>query len=59
VDLFLIRHADAVPMGEGGITADESRPLTKKGEEQASRLASGFRAKGIHLNVVINCPLFS
>jgi len=57
VDLFLIRHADAVPLGEGGITADESRPLTKKGEEQASRLASGFRAKGIHLNVVLTSPL--
>jgi phosphohistidine phosphatase SixA len=41
VDLYLIRHADAVPLGEGGISGDESRPLTKRGEEQASRLHSG------------------
>jgi phosphohistidine phosphatase len=57
VDLYLIRHADAAPLGEGGITRDEDRPLTKKGEEQAKRLAPGFRAQGIHLDVVLTSPL--
>jgi phosphohistidine phosphatase len=57
VDLYLIRHADAVPLGEAGISADESRPLTKNGEEQAGRLAPGLRAKGIHLDVVLTSPL--
>jgi phosphohistidine phosphatase len=56
VDLYLIRHADAEPLG-AGITSDENRPLTPKGEEQARRLASGFRAKGIRLDMVLTSPL--
>ena len=46
VELYLIRHADAAPVGEGGVVDDEARPLTTKGEEQGRRLGSGFRAKG-------------
>jgi len=57
VDVYLIRHADAAPLGEWGVTRDEDRPLTKKGEEQARALASGFRAKGIHLGMVLTSPL--
>jgi len=57
VDLYLIRHADAAPLGEGGVTEDENRPLTKKGEEQAKRLASGFQAKGIRVGIVLTSPL--
>jgi phosphohistidine phosphatase len=57
VDLYLIRHAEAAPLGEGGVTNDESRPLTNKGEEQARQLASGFRGRGIHLGLVLTSPL--
>ena len=34
MDLYLIRHAEAAPLGEGGITSDEDRPLTEQGHEQ-------------------------
>jgi phosphohistidine phosphatase len=57
VDLYLVRHADAVPLGECGVTEDESRPLTKKGEEQARRLTSGFHAQAIQLDLVLASPL--
>jgi phosphohistidine phosphatase len=57
VDLYLIRHAEAAPLGEEGVTNDESRPLTGKGEEQARQLALGFRARGIHLGLVLTSPL--
>jgi len=53
----LIRHADEAPLGEGGVTEDADRPLTKKGQEQARRLASGFHAKGIRLGMVLTSPL--
>jgi phosphohistidine phosphatase len=57
VDLYLIRHAEAAPLGEGGVSNDESRPLTAKGEEQARQVASGFRTRNIHLGLVLTSPL--
>jgi phosphohistidine phosphatase len=57
VDLYLIRHADAAPLGEGGVSRDEDRPLTDRGREQARRLPSGFRARGIQLGLVLSSPL--
>jgi phosphohistidine phosphatase len=57
VDLYLIRHADAAPLGEGGVSRDEDRPLTEKGRGQARRLPSGFRARGIQLGMVLTSPL--
>jgi phosphohistidine phosphatase len=57
VDLYLIRHADAAPLGEAGITTDEARPLTHKGEEQAKRLGSGLPTKGVRLGIILTSPL--
>jgi phosphohistidine phosphatase len=57
VDLYLIRHADAVPLGEGGFTEDADRPLTETGQEQAKQLAIGLRQKGVHLSMVLTSPL--
>ena len=57
MDIYLIRHADAAPLGEAGVTNDEDRPLTRKGEEQARRLASGFHGKGIRPGMVLTSPL--
>jgi phosphohistidine phosphatase len=57
MDLYLIRHADAAPLGEGGITQDEVRPLTEKGQEQARLLSSGLNGRGIGLRMVLTSPL--
>ena len=57
MDLYLIRHADAAPSGEGGVTRDEVRPLTAKGQEQAKQLASALAAKGIRPGMVLTSPL--
>jgi phosphohistidine phosphatase len=56
MDLYLIRHADAVPRGTAGY-ADEDRPLTDLGHEQARRLGSMFRQRKLTLNSVITSPL--
>ena len=55
--LYVIRHADAVPLGEQGIQHDEQRPLTPKGEAQAEALARALGRLGIHLDALLTSPL--
>jgi phosphohistidine phosphatase len=57
VELYLIRHAEAAPEGEGGVTEDADRPLTAKGEEQARRMGKGIERKGLRPDVVVASPL--
>ena len=56
MDIYLIRHADAVPRGTPGFD-DESRPLTEQGQEQARQLGEMFRERKLHLDSVISSPL--
>ena len=55
--LYVIRHADAVPLGERGIQHDEQRPLTPKGEAQAEALARAFARLGVRLDALLTSPL--
>jgi phosphohistidine phosphatase len=55
--IYLIRHADASPLGEWGVTRDEERPLSKAGEEQSRMLGAELHKKGITLNAVVTSPL--
>jgi phosphohistidine phosphatase len=55
--LYLIRHADAVPLGEQGIQHDEQRPLTSKGEAQAEALAQAIGRLGVRLDALLTSPL--
>ncbi len=57
MDLYLIRHAEAAPAGEGGVTRDEDRPLTPRGIERAHALADAFRREGIELAALVTSPL--
>lgn len=57
MELYLIRHADAIPLGENGITEDEQRPLTPKGEQQADAMGKLFKARGIGFDRIISSPL--
>jgi len=57
VELYLIRHADALALGEHGITSDEERPLSEKGESQAEAAAKAFQARGIELDRLCTSPL--
>jgi phosphohistidine phosphatase len=56
VELYLIRHADAVPVGERGVTTDEDRPLSEKGEAQAEAAAKALAQRGITLDVIYASP---
>ena len=57
VDLYLICHAEAVPLGPDGPSNDFDRPLTEAGRSQAGRLATTFEAKGVRVGRLVSSPL--
>jgi phosphohistidine phosphatase len=57
MDLYLIRHAEAVPLGEGGISDDADRPLTEQGHEQTRLVAEGLQKHGVRLGRLVSSPL--
>lgn len=57
MDLYLIRHAEALALGERGITNDEERPLSEEGEAQAEAAAKAMKKRGILLDKLYTSPL--
>ena len=57
MELYLIRHADAVPLGEDGIEDDEDRPLSAVGLAQCSPLAAALQRQGVRLEAIVSSPL--
>ncbi len=57
MDLYLIRHADALALGERGNTQDTERPLSEKGCTQSKALGTWFQKKGIALDQIFVSPL--
>jgi len=57
VELYLVRHAEAVTLGEKGINTDEERSLTEDGEKQARLVGQALRQHGITLDKVVTSPL--
>src|ERR1700739_1145060 len=55
--VYLIRHAEAVTLGEQGIKQDEDRPLTAHGFEQGSTLAKVLVRMGVSMSVLYTSPL--
>ena len=57
MDLYIIRHAEAQPLGEGGIQEDAERPLTGEGQAQCERLAAALERQGVKLERIVTSPL--
>lgn len=57
MDLYIIRHADAQPVGEGGSTDDAERPLTTAGQAQCGPVAAALRRQGVTLERIVTSPL--
>src|ERR1043166_8620613 len=57
VELYLIRHAHALALGERGITNDEDRPLSEEGEAQAVAAAKALAQRGVVLDKLYTSPL--
>jgi phosphohistidine phosphatase len=57
MEFYLIRHADARPLGDGGIQDDAERPLSDLGLAQCEPLAKALVKRGVHLDQVVSSPL--
>jgi phosphohistidine phosphatase len=57
MEIYLIRHADAVALGENNVQSDEDRPLTAVGEQQAKAVAAGLQRKGVAVQLILTSPL--
>jgi phosphohistidine phosphatase len=57
MNLLLIRHADALPLADGGTNADEDRPLSALGHSQCAPLARALERLGIRPEVIVTSPL--
>ena len=53
----MIRHADALPLGEGGVMEDSERPLSDVGKAQVKTLAAALQRSGVRLGVLVTSPL--
>lgn len=55
--LILIRHAEAVAVGENGISEDEARPLTDTGRARARAIAATLKRLGLRPDRLLSSPL--
>ena len=57
LQVFLIRHSDAIPLGEQGITSDETRPLSEVGNAQAKTIGKALQHHGFAFDKLLSSPL--
>jgi phosphohistidine phosphatase len=56
MELYLIRHADAVPAGANGVAEDSERPLTDAGRAQCEPLARALLRQHVGLERIVTSP---
>jgi phosphohistidine phosphatase len=56
MDVYLIRHAEAMAPEAAGSLADEDRPLTEAGRAQAQHLAAALPARGARIGRLFVSP---
>lgn len=57
LNLFIIRHAEAVPVGQDGVETDEARPLTPAGAASCKPLAAALKCQAPKLDKLLTSPL--
>jgi phosphohistidine phosphatase len=57
MDLFLLRHGQAVERGTHGYEDDATRPLTSKGRRQLRRVARAMAAMNLQFDMLLTSPL--
>ncbi|MDH4069712.1 MAG: phosphohistidine phosphatase SixA [Ignavibacteria bacterium] len=56
MDLYVLRHAIAVPHGTEGYERDSDRPLTPRGARKMERIARGMKRLGVDIDVLLTSP---
>ena len=57
MELYVIRHAIAQPLGQKNNFTDEKRALTSDGRERMREAAKGLRKIGVEFDLVMTSPL--
>ncbi|HUK89354.1 MAG TPA: phosphohistidine phosphatase SixA [Blastocatellia bacterium] len=57
MNLYLLRHGIAHPLGRKNDFTDESRTLTSPGRDRMREAAKGMRRLGIRLDLIVTSPL--
>jgi phosphohistidine phosphatase len=57
MNLYLLRHAHALNIGEQGSLTDEERPLSDEGRRQAELVADAVKRLGLKFDQVLTSPL--
>jgi phosphohistidine phosphatase len=57
MDIYLLRHGDAVDRLTGGYAHDKERPLTEKGQQEARIAAESLRGLGVTITEIFASPL--
>jgi len=57
MNIYLLRHGDAVDRLTGGCAHDEERPLTEKGQQEAHIAATSLRGMGVTIAQIFASPL--
>ena len=55
--LILVRHANALPAYEAGVTTDAARPLSEEGRQKATLTARALAEQNLHPQVIYTSPL--
>jgi phosphohistidine phosphatase len=56
IELYVLRHAIAVPRGTPGFKRDSQRPLTAKGEKKMWRISAGMKQMGLGFDLILSSP---
>ena len=57
MDLYIIRHAIAHPLGQKNEFTDEKRALTSEGRDRMRDVAKGLKKMGVELDLLLTSPL--
>ena len=57
MQVFLIRHAAAQPLGQKNDFTDEKRTLTSEGRDRMKEAAKGLRKLGAYFDFILTSPL--
>ena len=57
MNLYLLRHAHALDVGEPGVESDEERPLSDQGRHQVGLVADAVKRLGLKFDQVLTSPL--
>src|SRR5262249_47290322 len=57
MNIYLLRHAHALDIGEQGAQSDEERPVSDQGHQQMELVANAVTRLGLKFDQIITSPL--